>query len=233
MGEDKRSFLYSKRESVLIKCPNCDTNYNVPNILLKNKRKFKCSFVCQNIWIIPSLIVESCIISNEENVVHNHTLSRSQATSKSHSRASQVGIKVKTLTSSTSRPNDGISIDMAKVDALLRETRKVEEILTPIYEDEVSSIPIPSITANVSEQSGRLVGLSAEQNRLFEILVTQAKWARTEFEAKAHELGLMPGGALEAINEWAYDTFDEELIEDGDPLIINMALLAEAPGASS
>ena len=43
----------------------------------------------------------------------------------------------------------------------------------------------------------------------------------------------MPDGALEAINEWSYDKFDEELIEDGDPLIINMALLADAPGAAS
>jgi hypothetical protein len=83
------------------------------------------------------------------------------------------------------------------------------------------------------ERETRFVGLGPEQARLLEDLVNQPEWSRSGFEAKARELGLMPDGALEAINEWAYDTFDEELIEDGDPLIINMALLADAPGASS
>ncbi|MBV1825629.1 MULTISPECIES: TerB N-terminal domain-containing protein [Komagataeibacter] len=134
---------------------------------------------------------------------------------------------------SKAKPADGIIIDMGKVGTILRETRAVEKILAPIYEDETSEIPSPAVVAPTLEQATRFAGLGAEQTRLLEILVNQKEWTRSGFEAKAHELGLMPDGALEAINEWAYDTFDEELIEDGDPLIINMALLADAPGAAS
>jgi len=43
----------------------------------------------------------------------------------------------------------------------------------------------------------------------------------------------MPDGALETINEWAYDTLGEELVADGDPLAVNMALLPEARGGES
>jgi hypothetical protein len=39
----------------------------------------------------------------------------------------------------------------------------------------------------------------------------------------------MPNGAIEAINEWAYDTLDDEVIEDGDPVTINLAILPATP----
>ncbi|GAL98888.1 hypothetical protein FOH24_13310 [Acetobacter tropicalis] len=131
------------------------------------------------------------------------------------------------------KSQDGIAIDMSKVSVILRETKEVDAILAPIYEEEASEIPISVAVSPTLEQETKFVGLGPEQARLLEALVNQPEWTRSGFEAKARELGLMPDGALEAINEWAYDTFDEELIEDGDPLIINMALLADAPGASS
>lgn len=134
---------------------------------------------------------------------------------------------------SKAKSQDGIVIDMSKVGVILRETKEVDAILAPIYEEEASEIPISVAVSPTLEQETKFVGLGPEQARLLEALVNQPEWTRSGFEAKARELGLMPDGALEAINEWAYDTFDEELIVDGDPLIINMALLADAPGASS
>ena len=134
---------------------------------------------------------------------------------------------------SKAKSQEGIVIDMSKVGVILRETKEVEEILAPIYEDEAAEIPVPAAATPTLERKMRFVGLGHDQARLLEALITQPEWPRSGFEAKAHELGLMPDGALEAINEWSYDKFDEELIEDGDPLIINMALLADAPGAAS
>lgn len=133
---------------------------------------------------------------------------------------------------SKTKPQDSIVIDMAKVGAILRETKEVEEILAPIYEDEAPETPAPAAAASAPGDGTRFAGLGAEHASLLAVLAVQAEWSRAGFEAKARELGLMPDGALEAINEWAYDTFDEELIEDGDPLTINMALLAGAPGAA-
>jgi hypothetical protein len=39
----------------------------------------------------------------------------------------------------------------------------------------------------------------------------------------------MPDGAVETINEWAFEALDGELIENGDPLSINVALVPGAP----
>jgi hypothetical protein len=128
-----------------------------------------------------------------------------------------------------------IEIDMSKVGAIMRETSEVERILAPIYEEEVEkTAPTPSTPeSSAAGALGRFAGLRAPTDKLLEILVTRSEWSRAEFEAKANGLGIMPNGVLEAINEWAIDTFDEELIEDGDPLTINVALLAGAPGEAA
>jgi len=69
--------------------------------------------------------------------------------------------------------------------------------------------------------------LDAEHAALLSKLVTQSEWARQEFEAIVASLSLMPDGALEAINEWAFDRYGDALIEDSDPLVLNLDLLAE------
>ena len=43
---------------------------------------------------------------------------------------------------------------------------------------------------------------------------------RRTFEARAKELRLLADGAIEHINDWAFDRFDEPLIEDGDAVTL-------------
>nr|MDA8250323.1 hypothetical protein [Rhodospirillales bacterium] len=132
----------------------------------------------------------------------------------------------------------GLTIDMAKVQAILNETRAVTEVLAPIYAEEADSRPVAAGPPEGARQtaledgSGRVSrfdGLNADHARLLQDLSAQDSWSRAEFEAKARALGLLPDGAIETINEWAFDAFDDALIEDGDPLTINVALLPEAP----
>lgn len=126
-------------------------------------------------------------------------------------------------------------IDMAKVGAILRETREVAEVLAPIYEDDEPATVKPLVTAKQEEElrADRFDGLDADHARLLEALCSRASWARAEVEVKAREFGLMPDGAIETINEWAYDALGDELVEDGDPLSINVALLPDAPGEAA
>ena len=120
-----------------------------------------------------------------------------------------------------------IVIDMAKVNAILHQTREVAQVLAPIYDDEDDEPPQRVKLAPVN--GGRFEGLDAGNNRLLEALCSRQSWSRAEFEDKAREFGLMPNGAIEAINEWAYDTLDDEVIEDGDPVTINLAILPATP----
>jgi hypothetical protein len=123
----------------------------------------------------------------------------------------------------------GLVIDMAKVSAILRETREVAEVLALIYDENEPPAPMPITEIKREVTDGRFRGLDPEHARLLLALCRREFWGRAEFEAKAREFGLMPDGAVETINEWAYDALGDELVEDGDPLSINVALLPDAP----
>ncbi len=122
----------------------------------------------------------------------------------------------------------GPGIDMARVATILRETREVAGILAPIYQEEVA-VPPPVNDGRREGGKGIFSGLNPDHARLLASLCRQETWRRADFEAQARAFGLMPDGAVETINEWAFEALDGELIENGDPLSINVALVPGAP----
>jgi hypothetical protein len=68
-------------------------------------------------------------------------------------------------------------------------------------------------------------GLSPGPAALLKVLSDRPVWSWAEVDAAARSLGLMAGGAIETINEWGFDRFDAPLIEDEDPITINLGLL--------
>jgi uncharacterized tellurite resistance protein B-like protein len=114
-------------------------------------------------------------------------------------------------------------IDPAKLQQVVAETRKVSEMLSTIFvENEEEQVETPQAAS-----TSAFAGLSQECANLAAVLIAKEQWARTEFDAEAKRLGLMPGGALEEINEWAFDKLGEALLEDGDPLVVNRTILLE------
>lgn len=124
-------------------------------------------------------------------------------------------------------------IDMTKLDVILRETREVAAVLAPIYEDAEPAPAAPLAGAVPDLGDGRFAGLDTGLARFLDAVCVQERWTRAEFEIMAREFGLMPDGAVETINEWAYDALGDELVEDGDPLFIHLALLPDAPGEAA
>lgn len=115
------------------------------------------------------------------------------------------------------------ALDMSVIEAKLQESASVSALLSSIFADEEVNG-----TADVEEaDDGRLDRAHAA---LLRDLSQQKVWSREEYEAVASRLNLMPDGALDVLNELAWDTCNEALAEDGDPLEINMevckALLA-------
>ena len=72
---------------------------------------------------------------------------------------------------------------------------------------------------------GPYSGLDPSHRPLAEELASRRQWSQEEFDSLATRLGLMPGGALETLNEWAFDTWDEGFIEDDGDLIVNPEVL--------
>ena len=57
--------------------------------------------------------------------------------------------------------------------------------------------------------------------------MAKGEWTREEVRRICAGHDLMPGGALEIINEWSYENRSSPLIEDGDPVFFDVKLAKE------
>lgn len=112
--------------------------------------------------------------------------------------------------------------DVDQLAKIRAETESVSAMLASIFTEAVAE-PEEATPASNSP----LTGLDSEHAALLNRLVMRPEWVRQEFEAIAVSLNLMPDGALEAINEWAFDRYGDALVEDGDTLALNLDLLAQ------
>ena len=115
-----------------------------------------------------------------------------------------------------------IGPDVDRLTKIRAETESVSAMLATIFTE---AEPEPEEVTPASDSP--LNGLDSEHAALLNKLVMRPEWVRQEFEAIAVSLSLMPNGALEAINEWAFDRYGDALVEDGDPLVLNQDLLAQ------
>lgn len=121
---------------------------------------------------------------------------------------------------SSVRPNS----ELGRLARIRAETEQVSAMLADIFVDEESRPDTPEPAGE-----GPLAGLDPEHAALLTRLLARPEWAREELEAAASKAGLMPSGAMETINEWAFDHYGDALIEDGDPVVVNRALLQFDP----
>lgn len=108
-----------------------------------------------------------------------------------------------------------VAFDATRLARIREETSQVSALLTSIFiEDPVDAVPARAVATS----SSRFEGLDARHADLLSAILTAGRLDRDAFEARARELKLLPGGALETINEWAFEIFDEALLEDDDDI---------------
>ena len=112
----------------------------------------------------------------------------------------------------------GINIDPAKLARVQRETQAVSDLLMQIFTDEEKPAPVAPTVNPIAKSS--FEGLDADHGTLVETVLANGGMPRAEFDALARKAKLLPDGALETINDWAYDRLDEPLIEDSDQISI-------------
>lgn len=126
------------------------------------------------------------------------------------------------------------TLDLDRIRLIREETHQVSSALSEIYREdedpEPPQAPSKSDAPNVAAPSAdpRFEGLDPELVPLAVLLATREEWSRDAYEAAATNFGLMPNGALETINEWAFDALGDALAEDGDQITINTTLLPPA-----
>lgn len=120
----------------------------------------------------------------------------------------------------------GLALDQNRIRRIQEETSAVSEMLAGIFKEDEPVRPPPPV-AEAGSSSGRFKGLDAQHTELLTRLLDMAEMSRETFEAAARELRLLPDGAIETINEWAFDQFDEPLVEGEDPVTVVSHLIAE------
>lgn len=124
-----------------------------------------------------------------------------------------------------------INLDMGKVAALQKDSEKVTSILSAIFSEELVSQEIqPEQLANdVAEQNELeadcVWGLSPILSEFVQTLLRKQTWERTELEEIADDRGIMLEGALEQINEAAYDNLDQPFAEGEIIVEINQEIV--------
>jgi uncharacterized tellurite resistance protein B-like protein len=115
------------------------------------------------------------------------------------------------------------------------ETLDVKNVLEAIFAD--TSIDEEDNTneniINGLSNEDDILGLDDAHQTLYLKLITKEKWARDEIKTICEQLNLMIDGAFETINEWAFEKVNVQLIEDGDPVYIDIELAQEIQGIQS
>ena len=102
------------------------------------------------------------------------------------------------------------------------QTHEVSKLLQSIFADD--DVDEEGLVAE-SETEGGLAGLAPQQELFVLTLIERAVWTEQDYDKLAGQFGLMPSGALEAINEWAFEHFDEALIEAYNGYELNQAVI--------
>jgi uncharacterized tellurite resistance protein B-like protein len=129
------------------------------------------------------------------------------------------------------RRTNSSGLDSRRLAAIRAETAGAASMLSEIFADDEDGAPAPP-TAPVApaeplaDTNDDLDGLDRRHRLLLEQLSDRDEWPRPEFDRLARSVELMPGAALDALNDWALERFEDLLLEGDDPIVVNAHLLS-------
>jgi TerB-C domain len=135
---------------------------------------------------------------------------------------------------STSSGTPGYGVDTTRLAALRRETEQVSALLAGVFVEEEMPNAVPAQTPNPASSSethpqGELLpDLDSKHQRFLADLLQKPSWTRSELKAMAAKMQIMLDGALERINEAAFDLIGEPLTEGDDPVYVQQNILENA-----
>lgn len=129
----------------------------------------------------------------------------------------------------SSAATQSFNLDMDKIAQLQRETAVVSALLAEVFSDEFPEPPaiVDSIKDQPTDNAATVHGLDTEHSAFLRMIVSRREWSRQELEDVATDMELMLDGALEQINDMAFERFDMPVSEGDDPIEINPDILEE------
>jgi len=127
--------------------------------------------------------------------------------------------------------NKAVELDMNRVQNTLADTKKASALLASIFEDE-EPVAFQEVLSDTDDENdvdvnSKFIGLDIVHAQLLTELLARSSWPKDDYVRLASSLKLLPDGAMEVINEWAFETYDEPILEDGESIEVYSDLLAE------
>lgn len=76
-------------------------------------------------------------------------------------------------------------------------------------------------------------GLDRSHSQLYQELISAEVWQREAVNELCESLNLMINGAIETINDWAYDKVDAPVLEDDDEVVVDFEIVDELKALNS
>lgn len=129
-----------------------------------------------------------------------------------------------------------VRLDAARIAALQEDTDKVGSLLAGIFMDderdeshdvtgEINTTPQEAGPVKTDEAAVLPVimpGLDTTHDAFARCLLGRTQWSRQELQDVANDMKLMLDGALERLNDAAFDAYDAPFTEGDDPIEINL-----------
>ncbi|MBC6427967.1 MAG: TerB N-terminal domain-containing protein [Cellvibrionales bacterium] len=104
----------------------------------------------------------------------------------------------------------GPQLDATRIAAIRSDTEQASTLLGQIFgvKDEPETAPAEDV------RQGALAGLDPKHGTLVLELIEREHWSDADFTRLCATHGLMESGALEVVNEWAFELYNEALLDE-------------------
>ena len=125
-------------------------------------------------------------------------------------------------------PDGGFVLDRELLRRIEEETKEAQSVLESIFADEgIDDGHEAGVPPEAPSKNGSIAGLDEQHQQLYVKLISKSQWNYEEVEELCKSLQLMTDGAVETINDWAFESVDAPLIEDGSTVYVDIELVEE------
>ena len=121
--------------------------------------------------------------------------------------------------------DEHVVLDTDRIAHIRADTMRVSGILSEIFREAL--MDDEDLDEVISDDNLSFRGLDKKHAAFVRELLTQSYWEETEFQALVNRFNLMPGGALETVNEWSFEEFDDILVEEYEGYELNELVAAD------
>lgn len=139
----------------------------------------------------------------------------------------------RTLTNETI--TQGVAIDQTVLAQHKAETKHVQNMLQEIFSEaennddltETIKEEVEEIAPQSEVGENNTLGLDSLHFQLYQRLVSRDEWSKDEMIILGEELNIMINGAIEVLNDWAFELVDSPIVEGSDPYYIDLEIVEE------